>query len=391
MKPKVAVIVQRYGDDVLGGSEEHCRKMVNLFKDIYDITVLTSTAKDYITWANHFTPGEDRVDGVPVIRFEVKKERNIEEFNRFSEGFFASPPEERDEEKWFDDQGPYIPELPDYISTHKDDFDCFIFMTYLYYNTANGLPLVPEKSVLVSTAHDEPPLYLNKIRYIFENTSSIIFNTESERKMIFRVHPDTQKNNVIGGYYIDHPDLSKFHKRPLQDKYILYFGRLERGKGIFELFDNFLMLNSEFPELKLVCLGRRSSEIHFRHNVIFPGFVSEEEKWNYIKHSEFVVMPSPHESLSITLLEGLTAGKPVLVNSKCDVLVDHVRKGNCGLYYSNYAEFVEASRILLGNSKEKRLMSDNAIKYIDKYYSRESMFNAYKEGIEIVLKKKTLS
>ncbi len=82
MKPKVAVIVQRYGSEILGGSEEHCRKMVNMFKNIYDITVLTSTAKEYITWANYYEPGEDSLDDVPIIRFKVHKERNIERFNK---------------------------------------------------------------------------------------------------------------------------------------------------------------------------------------------------------------------------------------------------------------------------------------------------------------------
>jgi glycosyltransferase involved in cell wall biosynthesis len=388
MKPKVAVIVQRYGAEVLGGSEEHCRKMVNLFRDNYDFTVLTTTAKEYITWADYYAPGDDTLDGIPVKRFEVKQERNIEEFNSFSEQFFATPPDQRNNEReWLDLQGPYCPTLLKYLEENRDKYDGFIFFTYLYYNTVLGLPVIGDKSILVSTAHDEPPIYLDHFRKLFESAGSIIFNTVTEREMVYRIHPNAQKKNVIGGYYIDKPDLDKLTKRPIPDKYLLYFGRLERGKGIFDLFDNFMLLNSYFPDLKLVCLGKKGKEIHPRHNIIFPGFVSEKRKWEFINHCEFVVMPSPHESLSITLLEGLTAGKPVIVNGECDVLVHHVRKGNAGFYYYNSEEFLNASRILLQSKSIMKKLKKNALKYVDSYYSKKSMFDAYHEGIKIVVGK----
>lgn len=387
MKPKIAVVVQRFGADVLGGSEEHCRKMVELLSDIYDFTVLTTTAKDYITWENHYKEGKDNLGNIPIIRFKVDIPRNIKEFNAYSEKFFSTPPELRDNDDiWFKRQGPYCPDLLKYLESNRDNYDGFLFFTYLYYNTVYGLPIVSNKSILVSTAHDEPPFYLRRINELFNKAGSIIFNTETEKDMIYRVHTDAQKKHVIGGYYIDTPDLKKIKAKPLKDKYILYFGRLERGKGVFELFDYFMLLQSYYPQLKLVCLGKKGDIIHPRHNIILPGFVSEEEKWAYIKNAEFVVMPSPHESLSITLLEGMSAGKPILVNGKCDVLVDHIKKSNAGYAYNNHGEFLEASRYLLENnnaSKMKYLATD----YIENYYSKQSMYNSYHEGIKIVVGK----
>ncbi len=53
-----------------------------------------------------------------------------------------------------------------------------------------------------------------------------------------------------------------------------------------------------------------------------------------------IVVPSPFESLSLLTLEGMAVGKPVVCNAHADVeLVDHCRRSNAGLFYSNREEF----------------------------------------------------
>ena len=51
---KLAFVVQRYGADIAGGSEAHCRELAERLSSRHDITVLTSCARDYVTWANAF-------------------------------------------------------------------------------------------------------------------------------------------------------------------------------------------------------------------------------------------------------------------------------------------------------------------------------------------------
>ena len=48
----------------------------------HDVTVLTTCAKDHITWRNHYPPGESRVGALRVVRFPVARERDLHRFMR---------------------------------------------------------------------------------------------------------------------------------------------------------------------------------------------------------------------------------------------------------------------------------------------------------------------
>ena len=66
---KVAFIVQRYGAEILGGSEYHCRLMAEHLSAAHTVEVLTTCAREYTTWENAYPEGKDRVRGVTVRRF----------------------------------------------------------------------------------------------------------------------------------------------------------------------------------------------------------------------------------------------------------------------------------------------------------------------------------
>jgi len=173
---KVAFVVQRYGKEVMGGSELHCRQVAErLAGQGYDCTVFTTTAKDYVTWKNEYPAGESLLNGVVVKRYPVEKERDIQDFNRFSDWIFSNAHTLEDEIDWMDRQGPCCPPLLKALEEERSGHDVFVFFTYLYYNTYWGLQRVPLRKALVPTAHDEPALYLDIMRAVFTAPDAFVF------------------------------------------------------------------------------------------------------------------------------------------------------------------------------------------------------------------------
>ena len=161
---KIALIVQRYGTDILGGSEYHCRLIAERLAARHQVEVLTTCARDYITWKNEYPEGVDRVRGVAVRRFGTSETRDIEEFNRFSDWIFNYPHTDADEQDWLRRQGPVAPGLLEHLQRTHRSYDILIFFTYLYAPTALGLQIDPSRSILVPTAHDEPAIKLRLYR-----------------------------------------------------------------------------------------------------------------------------------------------------------------------------------------------------------------------------------
>ena len=67
----LAIVVQRYGADISGGAELHARYIAERLSSRVQVRVLTTCARDHLTWRNEFPAGADQVNGIPVERFRV--------------------------------------------------------------------------------------------------------------------------------------------------------------------------------------------------------------------------------------------------------------------------------------------------------------------------------
>ena len=173
----IAFVIQRYGSEILGGSEYHCRLIAERLAERHQVEVLSTCARDYITWTNEYPEGTDRVRGVTVRRFANAHPRDIEAFNRYSDWIFDHPHSREDELRWLEQQGPWCPALLEYLERHHRTYDALIFFTYLYAPTVLGLRVAPEKSILVPTAHDEPAIHLGIYREMFSLPAAVAYNT----------------------------------------------------------------------------------------------------------------------------------------------------------------------------------------------------------------------
>jgi len=180
----VGFVVQRYGREVNGGAEQECRDVAERMVKHWNVEVLTTCAVDYVTWRDEYRPGEEVLHDVRVRRFPVDAPRDIAAFNRLSERVFGGGRGRAEEEAWMRAQGPYSSPLLAHLRDHGADYDWIIYFTYLYATTYYGLALTGARSLLVPTAHDEPPIYLGIFRDMFRRPRAFMFNTAQEQAFV---------------------------------------------------------------------------------------------------------------------------------------------------------------------------------------------------------------
>ncbi len=389
MKKKILFVVQRYGLEVNGGAELHCRQLAERLKDEYDVSVLTTCAIDYVTWKNEYKEGIEHINGVKVIRKKVDFERNQKKFNKIS----AKLNNEKDNInlgiEWQEAQGPHSSELIKYLEDHKDDYDVIIFLTYLYYTTYFGLKVAPEKSILIPTAHDEPPIYYSIFNETFNLPKAILYSTTTERDFVNkRFKNDYIESDIVGlGVDVNEnaQDIDLEKTFGIKDDYVVYIGRIDESKGCKEMFEYFLEYKKAYgSNLKLVLAGKSAMEIPRNKDIVTLGFVSEDEKVNLIRKSKLLILPSKFESLSLSTLEAMYLKVPVLLNGKCEVLKQHAILSNGGLYYENKWEFIETLDYLIKNFEITERMGENGRRYVDKYYKWDAIIKKLKEAIKYV-------
>jgi glycosyltransferase involved in cell wall biosynthesis len=409
---RIAFIVQRYGAEILGGSEYHCRLIAERLATRHDVEVLTTCARDYITWKNEYPEGVDRIKGVVVRRFAVAHQRDIQAFNEFSDWIFQNPHSREDELKWLEMQGPWCPALVDYLRKHHKSYDALIFFTYLYAPTVLGVELDPTRSILVPTAHDELAIHLDIYKDMFRLPAAIAYNTEVEKnflKTTFQIR--TIADETVGcGVDLMHgeqPDgdasapregeeevdvMAQLKQRGvtfrrrhrLHGDFLLYGGRIDAGKGCEELLEYFTSYKEQGGDALLVLMGVKLMQLPEVPWVKFAGLLSERERLQALEAATIVVVPSPYESLSLLALEAMAVGTPVLCNGRSEVLVEHCVKSNAGLYYNDRDEFIEAAKLMLADERLRRAMGRNGKEYVKRNYRWDIIMSKYDRLISAV-------
>ncbi len=383
---RLAFVVQRYGSEVNGGAEYLCRWVAERMRQYFAVEVLTTCALDYLTWENHFPTGISTLHGITVHRFATDAPRDIKKFAEYNRQLFDRRPPRAlaDELTWLKLQGPLSSALLRYIKDHADAYDLFVFVTYSYLTTFLGLQLVPQKSVLIPAAHDEPHFDLAAWQPIFHLPRGLIFSTVEERRLVHQRWHNSHIPSCIAGVGVEtapaaaDENLAPPPFLPQTEEYLLYMGRVDIMKGCRELLTYFLRyLKERARPIHLVLLGQHALEVPRHPQIHAPGFVPATQKMQALQGATLVINPSAYESLSLLLLEAWQAGVPVLVNAASDVLVEHCLKSNGGFYYSNYNEFALCLDLLLANASLRKGLGQNGQRYVAENYALNTVEKIY--------------
>ncbi len=370
---RLAIVVQRYGADISGGAELHARYIAERLSARTEVRVLTTCARDHLTWRNEFAPGAEEINGVPVERFRVSRERSIRDFGVRSRRVFGRMHSLQEELDWLKSEGPVCPGLLSRLRRSAGEFDFVVLFSVRYYQAYYGARAVPDRAVLVPTAEREPALGLAIFQPIFRGVRAIMYNSFEERAAIHAVAGNEHVPGVVVGVGSVVPAAVEparaRQKFGLSRPFLLYIGRIDANKGCAELFDFFLRYaDASTRELDLVLIGTPALPIPAHPRIRHLGYVTDQDKFDVLAGAEALVMPSYYESLSMVALEAWALGRPVLANARCDVLLGQCMRSNAGLYYEDARDFAATLDRLLDDEGLAEALGRNGRAYFARHY-----------------------
>ena len=201
------------------------------------------------------------MNGVPVRRFPVARERRAERFFPMANKvcFFEHTDEE--ERRWMEEHGPVCPASSTTCAPTRSEFDALVFFSYRYWTTYYGLQVAPRKSLLVPTAEHDRVLYLRLFAPFFRLPAALVFNTAEERDLIERVTGNAGLPGDVVGTGLNRPAVVPVDevasRLDLLGDYLVYVGRIEPEKGCAVMIDHFLRYQRETrANLTLALFGR---------------------------------------------------------------------------------------------------------------------------------------
>ncbi len=394
MKGRLAIVVQRCGEGIVGGSEALAWQWATLLSDTYAVDLLTTTAVDAVSWENALHAGTETHDGVTVRRFSVdigrtaywhdlhklllhsveEDSRSVAEGRRWTTAW---------QEEFIRKQGPYSSDLMRYLHVSGMQYEAVIFVTYLFPTTYFGFQQVEGvPRILVPTVHDEAPAYLPVYRRMAAEADLVLWNTAAEQRWGEQLW-GTVSGRIVG---MAVETGIRTGSAEVRVPYLLYCGRIDQHKGCDELLAFYGRFCREHPDVvRLVLTGHDETKHSFGDGVDYRGYVSDEEKWRLMRGAMLFCMPSPHESFSISSLEAMAQSTPILVTAASDVLQEHVESSRGGMTYHDYDEFERSVLMAVRRPDLRDEAGTRARTYVMERYSQSAIKEKLRQAVASVV------
>lgn len=393
---RILYVVQRYGEDIVGGSEAACRQFAeHLASAGHDVTVVTSCARSYVTWEDSYPEGESILNGVRLVRLPVIGPRVPEHYGPQDQWMMSGigSPGMWEHERWARLMGPNIAGLRSWLIKHVSHFDVAVFMTYLYATATMGIPALAGRLPVVfqPTAHLEPPLKVPIFDVIFRLPDAFLFFTPEERDVVVERFGVDPVGEVVGIGIEQAPitgDVHLFRKEfnLAANPYLLYVGRLDPMKGVEEMCNFFVTMKERNPSsLKLVLAGEAVIELPSHPDLVVTGFLDEATKQAAISGSLALIQSSYFESFSIVLCEAWAQSRPALVQSGSPVLRGQAMRSGGAIPYDGFAEFEQAVDMLLHDHDLQSILGRNGQRYVAETYNWPHVISEVERVLNIAM------
>ncbi len=371
---RLALVIPWVGDDAHGGAElQGWETARELAARGWAVEVLTTCSRSFLhRWdENYHRPGEELREGVPVRRFPVDR-RDEGRFGAANQALLAggrlSPTQEDD----FVRESINSRELYRFIRERGDEY-VFIFLPYLYGTTLIGASVRPDRSLLMPCFHDEPYAYLEVTRRRFGEVRGMLYLTTEEARAVDRVMGRSIPGMVTGGGIDVGPAGSGERFRSatgIADPFLLYVGRLDRGKNthlLMAYFRRWLARNE--GSMKLVLIGGGDLPVPADEPAFVRlGVTDEGGKRDACAAALALCQPSVNESFSRVIMEAWLQGTPVLVSGRCEVTRGHCLRSAGGLFFDDWYEFAEEMDLLAADEGLRRGLGEAGRRYVQANY-----------------------
>ncbi|HQR42448.1 MAG TPA: glycosyltransferase family 4 protein, partial [Gemmatales bacterium] len=311
-------------------------------------------------WKNSLPAVTTREDGFIVPRFPIVSYDAVklgEAYQQIQQGHGNVSPEV---ERAYLQNSLGSVALIEALAARRHDFAAILTGPYLFKLMYEVVQHFTEQVLLAPCFHDEPLAKLRCFQRVYRQAGGLVFHSEPEARLTAELLGISQPRHAVVGTLLSPDamlgDAAKGQAR-IGSPYLVYCGRYCPEKGLDRLLEyvEYLQLHTSAPHseqkrngpIKLVCMGQGPMKLPKRPWLIDAGFVSEQEKRDLLAGALALVNLSRNESLSIVALEAWSVKVPVIVDSRCSVLVDQVQRSQGGFIVQHAGEFTAAVEALL--------------------------------------------
>jgi glycosyltransferase involved in cell wall biosynthesis len=345
-KSRIALVSPRFGDEVVGGSENLIRNYAELLKDDYEIDVLTTNFINYGENPPKYNEGLERKNGYNIMRFKthvpsnkelVSSENRWERYGLRQHSPFVYSKKELEEVKYLNNTpvsytenfirslGHYSETLSEYLYKNSHNYKKIILTPYLYSTTMDSLDFIPrDKVVILLAAHKEPYIHFPCFRKYFGYNIATYFKSELDMfKEAQNFNGSAYKESTFKptvGNFLSVQNRNGYDKR--NKNRIVFLGRASYGKGVAHL----IPIVEKYRErtghkVELLIIGDVSSELKEFFELDWVNSTgrvdNEQERFHYVATSLALINPSVLDSFGLVNLEAARLGTPVILNTDC--------------------------------------------------------------------------
>jgi glycosyltransferase involved in cell wall biosynthesis len=412
---KFAFITPRYGADISAGGEHACRLVAEQIAKRHDVDVLTTTALDQVRWKNEYSEGSDRIRGVLVRRFAVSSVHDAATLDALSRRLREGPRTRPDELAWVRQVGPTSSGLLDYLKRQHRSYDALVFFGMWHPLTVLGLEVAAERSILFPYLQLRPELRFDLWADLLSVPRAVGYFSQVERRLVRSYVGILPQFEEVVGIGVDAPQQQTYprhqqdpadaitpdeesgaeddedtddenylagrgvpfrRRHRLYGSFALYGGRVEPDNGCEEMLDYFDTFASGTDDLSLVLMGVKMIKIPEAPYLRLAGVLPDRDRMTAYEAAAVTIAPGSDDLLAQSLLESLAVGTPVLASARNEAAVEHCRRANAGLYYTNRAEFVGAMTELRAPQLRAR-MGENGRRYIRQHHQWDAVMGRF--------------